>query len=752
MRVGEASRSESELNMLTLAVLALIVVMMCLLWNRIGKLEKALISLNRRVLTLEHGAPEAGAPAVAPFAGPARTAPPASPPDSTGRASEPAVAQQRPSQRAATSVLPAAARAESLETMIGSRWLLYVGVIAIVIGVAYFQKLAIDSGWIDESARVIQTAIAGILMVWGGRRLSTKGMGLYGQMVAGCGLAVLYVAIFASFNFYQLVGRPIAIALMFSTTALSVWLADRERSQGLAILAVGGGFATPFLLPAPTDAQFALFSYVAVLIAGTMALAHRRAWPALNIVSYGLTLLTVLVWVARFYTSAQYLTTELFFTLFCAMFLYVLRQGRRADDWLAHAARAILWTGPILYYLGSLLVLHEHTVAFFVYLQLLSFTAAIGGLRRRAHPLQGADVRLLGWFAAMLPLLIWLGAHASRDWLVGGLAELFGIYTTHLVAAIASWNRQHEDMNRFEITLLHANGLGAFAGGYLLIAASNPGWSAASAGMFSLWHGGLALGIRRRHLEHAIHLGVVAASLLIVAIGLQFDGAWVTMGWAAEGALLAAVSLPYSKPWLHIGGIALFAVAVARLVGLLLEAAPLSQMTLLNERVACGLLVAALAGWLAWVHQRQAPSARRHLEVASAVLVSLVLLLAVITSEIAAFWRIRDVGWTRSWSNIALARGMAISIAWAAYAVALAVIGLRRRYAPLRYLAFAIFAMTIGKVFLVDMASLDRIFRVLSIVGLGVTLLLTSYLYHRCRSWLSPAAPETTPALPPINP
>ena len=270
--------------------------------------------------------------------------------------------------------------------------------------------------------------------------------------------------------------------------------------------------------------------------------------------------------------------------------------------------------------------------------------------------------------------------------------------------------------------------------------------------MFALWHGGLALGIRRRHLEYAIHLGIVAASLLIVAIGLQFDGAWVTMGWAAEGALLAAVALRYGKPWLHVGGIALFAVAIVRLVGLLLEVAPLSQMTLLNERVACGLLVVTLAGWLAWVHQRQGPSARRHLEVACAVLVSLVLLLAVITSEIAAFWRIRDVGWTRSWSNIALARGMAISIAWAAYAVALAVIGLRRRYAPLRYLAFAIFAMTIGKVFLVDMASLDRIFRVLSIVGLGVTLLLTSYLYHRCRSWLSPAAPETTPALPPINP
>ena len=42
----------------------------------------------------------------------------------------------------------------SLETMIGTQWLLYIGVIAIVIGVAYFEKLAIEKQWIGETARV----------------------------------------------------------------------------------------------------------------------------------------------------------------------------------------------------------------------------------------------------------------------------------------------------------------------------------------------------------------------------------------------------------------------------------------------------------------------------------------------------------------------------------------------------------------------------------------------------------------------
>jgi len=37
-------------------------------------------------------------------------------------------------------------------------------------------------------------------------------------------------------------------------------------------------------------------------------------------------------------------------------------------------------------------------------------------------------------------------------------------------------------------------------------------------------------------------------------------------------------------------------------------------------------------------------------------------------------------------------------------------------------------------VFFVDLAELDRIYRVMSVIGLGILLLLTSWLYQRSRS------------------
>jgi uncharacterized membrane protein len=45
----------------------------------------------------------------------------------------------------------------------------------------------------------------------------------------------------------------------------------------------------------------------------------------------------------------------------------------------------------------------------------------------------------------------------------------------------------------------------------------------------------------------------------------------------------------------------------------------------------------------------------------------------------------------------------------------------------------SVFVVTIVKVFAVDLAQLDRIYRVLSVIGLGLTLLATSYLYQRTR-------------------
>jgi uncharacterized membrane protein len=606
---------------------------------------------------------------------------------------------------------------ESLETRIGSRWLLYVGVAAIVIGAAYFEKLAIENGWIGETARVVQGAIVGLALVFAGTRFVRAGYALYGQMVSGGGAAVLYVTTFAAFVLYHLIDRPVAFALMAAITVMVAVLADRQRSQGLAVMAVGGGFATPFLLHGGSDMQVALFTYDAILVAGTVYLAGRRDWPLLHIVSYLFTLLTIAAWADRYYTPSKYLTTEVFMTVFCGMFVYVLRECRRSGSGASQLAALVLWTAPVAYYLGSLVVLARHEAALLIWLVAV---ALAGGIASAAV---GALAGLLTWAAATLPLLLWSVQQTGSQWLASGLAATAGIYVIALAAQLRGMIDSDED-NPVYVIWLHLDGLLMFAAAYFLFEPVRVAWTGPLAAAFALWNGVVAGAIASRRRDYARHFGALAFTLLAIALALHYDGPAVTVGWAAEGAVIVALGLHERRAWLRVGGIALFTIAVVRTIGLLTEPAPVGQAVLFNARALSSIFVVALAYAIAWLHHRDPGAPDRAPGIAAPLIVAQIVTLVLLTSEITTYWG-------RYEGN--LARQLMISVTWGAYSTALIVVGLWQRYAPIRYFAIVVLFVTIAKVFFLDLAELERIYRVLSVIVLGVLLLLTSYLYQRTR-------------------
>jgi uncharacterized membrane protein len=204
------------------------------LWMRIREAETTIEKLTARVAALEltlpidvrqARAPEPSAVDVRPPQ-PLREPSPDHVPQCDG-AQEP----ESPKPVVAPPVVVASLRTPSveshaLESQIGSRWLLYVGVVAIVIGVSYFEKLAIENHWVNETWRVIQGGVAGLALVAGGLRIVKKGYRLYGQILAGAGVAIMYVSTYAAFNFYHLISHPVAFVVMLAITALSTWLAD----------------------------------------------------------------------------------------------------------------------------------------------------------------------------------------------------------------------------------------------------------------------------------------------------------------------------------------------------------------------------------------------------------------------------------------------------------------------------------------------------------------------------------------------
>jgi uncharacterized membrane protein len=250
-----------------LAILALILV--ARLFEQLRHVNQRFDNVQARLRRLEEGLPKPAPPA---SAGPSGSASPAPPPrvtpspvvPSSPHTSPPpqaAAPAARPAPAAQPAVLPAAIRTRAdLETEIGSRWALVVGVLVLVLGVAFFVKYAFDRHWVSETLRVGAGTLAGGAVLAVGLRLAGRGYPLYGRLVAGGGLAILYVSAYAASALYALVPPGVALVWMAMLSGVTAFAADRQNSQGLAATAIVLAFAAPFLVATNQDHHVALFA------------------------------------------------------------------------------------------------------------------------------------------------------------------------------------------------------------------------------------------------------------------------------------------------------------------------------------------------------------------------------------------------------------------------------------------------------------------------------------------------------------
>src|SRR6185312_12358485 len=78
-----------------------------------------------------------------------------------------------------------------LEGTIGKLWLNRIGIIAILIGVAYFLKYAFDSHWIGETGRVAIGIAAGIAVIVWSERFRTHGQEAFSYSLKAVGIGTL---------------------------------------------------------------------------------------------------------------------------------------------------------------------------------------------------------------------------------------------------------------------------------------------------------------------------------------------------------------------------------------------------------------------------------------------------------------------------------------------------------------------------------------------------------------------------------
>lgn len=346
------------------------------------------------------------------------------------------------------------------ESLVGGRGAAWAGIIAIAFGVAFFLKLAFDRGYVGPTARALVGAAGGVALLGAGEYLRKKGLRHYAFVISGGGVLILYLTIYAAYDFYQLIGQPVAFALMAGVTALAVLLSARLDALPVAILGLVGGFLTPLLLSTGRDNQVGLFSYVALLDAGVLALAYFKRWRSLNFLSFIATVLMTLGWAVAHYAREKLWLTLFFLSLFFVLYallavahnLLPRRPARWYDLLLAGANAAfyfslsyslLVWEGyefapashallvsafySLLFYAAFRLHRADRLLAYgFVGAAVTFFTAAVA-IRLE---LQWVSV---AWAVEAL-MLVWAGLRAREDSVRRAGLAVFAVAVAHWFA------------------------------------------------------------------------------------------------------------------------------------------------------------------------------------------------------------------------------------------------------------------------------------------------------------------------------
>ncbi len=513
----------------------------------------------------------------------------------------------------------------SLETRIGSQWLNRVGIVAVLVGLSYFLKLATENDWIGPGTRVAIGIASGIGLILWSERFCRRGFAAFAYSMKAIGIGALYLALWAAFQFYHLLPAAAAFAAMLLVTASSAAVSLAQDSELLAAFALVGGFLTPVLVSTHQNHEIALLSYTALLDLGTLWMVAIRGWQKLLFGSFVSTTLLFAAWASAYYDEPQLATTLAF-----ASFFFLLYAG-----------------APFLGRKPAMERRYPNVMVMLALLNASLYFAAIYSMLDERHRFELA-------------------------WLTVAVAVLFFILTRAL-------QTREESVHPLFGPLYLALGVG----------------------------------------------------FLTIAIPLKLESYWNTLGWVVEGGALFWAAHRSRRMLLRILGAGAFLLGVGRLIWV---DSFNHQPLLINPRFGLYLLAIAGQALLAYFASNEGGKANRQWAGAAIIGINLLALLALHFEVMGYFQpQLAAAYSSQERHSIVTIRDFTYSAVWMTYGSGLMLVGFWKRSAFLRWQAIILLVMTVLKVFLIDISTLERGYRIAAFIVLGAILLAVSFFYQRNR-------------------
>ena len=259
------------------------------LGDRLRRMELRFTELEARL---------AGGAAVAPpVAGPAPAAEPpfvrttAPPPPEPERPAKPEpVPESKPEVQVAAATQPAAPEV-SFEERFGTRWVVWIGGIALALGGIFLVRYSIEAGLLGPRVRLFLSGLlaAALVVVGEWARRQEKLSGFVGLPTAhipssltAAGTTVAYATVYAAYGLYGFLSPPFAF-LLLGAVALATLAAALLHGPAIAALGLVGAYVTPLLIASDEPSFWSLYIYLTVVTTAAFVLANYRLWAWLAV-------------------------------------------------------------------------------------------------------------------------------------------------------------------------------------------------------------------------------------------------------------------------------------------------------------------------------------------------------------------------------------------------------------------------------------------------------------------------------------
>ena len=727
---------------------------------RLSSLEARLANLERRLgVSSTSRAPSPAGTAARDAAVHAR------PPRRPQRPPTPAQALREETVAVSEAFEPEPSQAVDWEQVIGGNWLARVGVLALILGVAFFLKLAFDNDWIGPTGRVALGAVGGLAMMGAGEFWQKRYPG-YARALSGGGVGLLYLSTYAAFAIFDLIDIYPAVVLLLIESVVSAVLALRYESNALAIIGVAGAFCAPFVLGASDlegrassssdGAGYDLIAYVLAVDVGVLVLSTFRRWYWFRLTALLASLASYGIWYIEFGDAAGALGAEIALTCIFLVFVGVttffhliwVRGPRTLDlslmtfnatayfaisyallfneyrDWMGGFSLAIA-----VFYLGMAYIALRRSPE---NARLSLFAFGIGVIFLTiAIPVQLDDMAwtTVGW-ATQGTVLIWLSfamkSHAPRFFGYG----LFVLVAVKLLSFDTLISVSDDDPVLNVRFLAFSMSIAAL---YLCA--------------FAVWRNDGRLIEYERRAWSVYPILVIAANFLTLWIFTAevmdfFDQRLVTVGWAIYSALLVWISFMLKSHSIRFFAYGVFALTALKL---LYEDTPVEALThdpVLNLRVlafSVSIVALSFSAFLIWKSPQRLTTYERDSWAVYPIMIGLANFwtIWILTAEVLDYFNhniatVRFMEGSRAEIQaMENAQNLSLTVLWAVYALVLLAVGIIGKLRAVRLAGLALLTIPVAKVFVYDVFQLEQAYRVAAFIGLGALLLIGGYLYQR---------------------